>query len=71
MKTIFGLVILVWVFILGLYTGHNSVVNVLENQHNIVNVIEPIATYKWVIAGLLVLIYGGFYLVYSHFEKDK
>jgi hypothetical protein len=71
MKTIFGLVILVWVFILGLYTGHNSVVNVLEEQHNIVNVIEPIATYKWVIAGLLVLIYSGFYLVYSHFENNK
>jgi len=71
MKTIFSLVILVWVFILGLYTGHNSVVNVLENQHNITNVIEPIATYKWVIAGLLVLIYGGFYLVYSHFENNK
>jgi hypothetical protein len=71
MKLFLLFLLLVWVFILGLYTGHNSVVNVLENQHNIVNVIEPIATYKWVIAGLLVLIYGGFYLVYSHFENNK
>jgi len=69
MKLFSLFLLLVCVFLLGAYTGHNNVISVLENQHNIVNVIEPVATYRWMITGF----FGAFsfYRMYYHWSRNN
>lgn len=57
-KTMFGLLTLAFVFLLGAYAGQHNAVSSIEQT----GTVQPIETYKWWVTGFFALLYGYWYV---------